>query len=71
MRTLISLLAAVLLFSPISADAQDNRAALETVAKALGATGLKSIEFQAAARSSWPGRATTRVPPGHSSTSGA
>ena len=46
MRTLIYLLAAVLLLSPISADAQDNRAALEAVAKALGATGLKSIEFQ-------------------------
>ena len=46
MRTLILLLTSVLLFSPITADAQDNRAALEAVAKALGATGLKSIEIQ-------------------------
>ena len=43
MRTLVFLLTAVLLLSPFGADAQDN---LETVAKALGATGLKSIEFQ-------------------------
>ena len=41
MRTLVSLLTAVLLFWPFGADAQDNRAALETVAKALGAPGLK------------------------------
>ena len=46
MRTLVSLLTAVLLFWPFGADAQDNRAALETVAKALGAPGLKSIEIQ-------------------------
>ena len=46
MRTLIFLLASVLLFSPITADAQDSRAALEAVAKALGATDLKSIEIQ-------------------------
>lgn len=46
MRTLLFLLTSVLLFSPIAADAQDSRAALEAVAKALGATGLKSIEIQ-------------------------
>jgi len=46
MRTLILVLTSVLLFSPITADAQDSRAALEAVAKALGATGLKSIEIQ-------------------------
>ena len=46
MRTLIFLLASVLLFSPITADAQDSRAALEAVSKALGATDLKSIEIQ-------------------------
>jgi glyoxylase-like metal-dependent hydrolase (beta-lactamase superfamily II) len=56
MRTLISLLAAVLLFSPISADAQGSRAALETVAKALGATGLKSIEFQGGGTFFWAGQ---------------
>jgi hypothetical protein len=32
MRTLILLLTGVLLFSPITADAQDSRAALEAVA---------------------------------------
>ena len=46
MRTLILLLTAALLFSPITAGAQDNRAALEAVSQALGATGLKSIEIQ-------------------------
>jgi hypothetical protein len=46
MRTLVPLLTAVLLLSPITAHTQDNRAALEAVAKALGATSLKSIEIQ-------------------------
>ena len=56
MRILVSLLTAVLLLSPIGADAQDNRAALETVAKALGATGLKSIEFQGGGTFFWAGQ---------------
>jgi glyoxylase-like metal-dependent hydrolase (beta-lactamase superfamily II) len=56
MRMLICLLAAVLLFSPLGADAQDNRAALETVAKALGATGLKSIEIQGGGTFLWAGQ---------------
>ena len=46
MRTLIALLTAVLVFLPITAGAQDSRAGLEAVAKALGAPGLKSIEIQ-------------------------
>ncbi len=46
MRTFVSLLAAVLLLFPVAAQAQDSRAALESVAKALGATNLKSIEIQ-------------------------
>ena len=46
MRTLVSLLTAVLLLLPVAAQAQDSRAALESVAKALGATNLKSIEIQ-------------------------
>src|SRR5688572_30740506 len=46
MRTLILLLTSVLLLSPITAHAQDSRAALEAVEKALGATNLKSIEIQ-------------------------
>jgi glyoxylase-like metal-dependent hydrolase (beta-lactamase superfamily II) len=46
MRTLVLLLAAGLVLSPITAHTQDSRAALETVQKALGATGLKSIEIQ-------------------------
>jgi len=56
MRILVSLLTAVLLLSPIGADAQDSRAALETVAKALGATGLKSIEFQGGGTFFWAGQ---------------
>jgi hypothetical protein len=54
-RTLILLLTATLLFSPFTVDAQDNRAALETVAKALGATGLKSIEIQGGGTFLWAG----------------
>jgi glyoxylase-like metal-dependent hydrolase (beta-lactamase superfamily II) len=46
MRMLGVLLTAVLLCSPYPAQAQDGRAALEAAAKALGATGLKSIEIQ-------------------------
>jgi glyoxylase-like metal-dependent hydrolase (beta-lactamase superfamily II) len=53
MRTLVFLLTAVLLLSPFGADAQDN---LETVAKALGATGLKSIEFQGGGTFYWAGQ---------------
>src|SRR4030095_3349538 len=59
MRTLVSLLTAVLLLSPIGADAQDSRAALETVAKALGATNLKSIEFQGGGTFFWAGQSYT------------
>jgi glyoxylase-like metal-dependent hydrolase (beta-lactamase superfamily II) len=42
MRTLIPLLASVLLFAPIAADAQG----LDAVARALGATNLKTLEIQ-------------------------
>jgi len=56
MRTLIFLLTSVLLFSPLTADAQDNRAALEAAAKALGATGLKSIEIQGGGTFFWFGQ---------------
>jgi hypothetical protein len=59
MRTLILLLTGVLLFSPITADAQDSRAALEAVAKALGATGLKSIEIQGGGTFFWAGQSYT------------
>jgi glyoxylase-like metal-dependent hydrolase (beta-lactamase superfamily II) len=44
MRTIAMLIAAVALLAPLAAHAQDARAALEDVAKALGATNLKSIE---------------------------
>src|SRR5499426_772045 len=53
MRTLMCLLTAVLLLSPFGADAQDN---LETVAKALGAPGLKSIEIQGGGSFFWAGQ---------------
>jgi glyoxylase-like metal-dependent hydrolase (beta-lactamase superfamily II) len=46
MRTAILLVTSLLVFSPLAATAQDGRAGLEAVAKALGATGLKSIEIQ-------------------------
>jgi glyoxylase-like metal-dependent hydrolase (beta-lactamase superfamily II) len=59
MRTLMFLLTSVLLLSPITADAQDSRAALETVAKALGATGLKSLEIQGGGTFFWAGQSYT------------
>jgi hypothetical protein len=46
MRNLVFLLTAILLISPVTVQAQDGRAALEAVAKALGADNLKSIEIQ-------------------------
>jgi glyoxylase-like metal-dependent hydrolase (beta-lactamase superfamily II) len=58
MRTLMALLALVL-FTWIPADAQDSRAALEAVAKALGATDLKSIEIQGSGTTFQVGQAYT------------
>ena len=46
MRTLVLLLTVGLTLSPITAHSQDSRATLEAAQKALGATGLKSIEIQ-------------------------
>jgi len=48
MRTLMILLTSILMASPLTAHAQDNRAALEAAAKALGATDVKSIEIRGA-----------------------
>jgi hypothetical protein len=45
MRKALVLLAAIVLLSPLGAHAQDGRAALENVAKAMGATALKSITY--------------------------
>jgi glyoxylase-like metal-dependent hydrolase (beta-lactamase superfamily II) len=45
MRKMIALVAMILMSWPLIADAQDGRAALENVAKAMGASGLKSIEY--------------------------
>ena len=56
MRNLVPLLIAVLLLFPVSAQAQDSRAALESVAKALGATTLKSIEIQGSGLFFWAGQ---------------
>ena len=47
MRGIIALMAAGLVLGPPSAFAQDGRATLEGAAKALGAAGLKSIEYTA------------------------
>ena len=46
MRTLVLLLTVGLTLLPITAHSQDSRATLEAAPKALGATGLKSIEIQ-------------------------
>ena len=46
MRTLVLLLTVGLSLLPITAHSQDSRATLEAAQKALGATGLKSIEIQ-------------------------
>jgi glyoxylase-like metal-dependent hydrolase (beta-lactamase superfamily II) len=59
MRSVIVLLTSLLLLSPLTADAQDNRAALEAVAKALGADGLKSIEIQGGGTFFWAGQSYT------------
>jgi glyoxylase-like metal-dependent hydrolase (beta-lactamase superfamily II) len=40
-------LAALLLLLPVAASAEDGRAGVEAVAKALGASGLKSVEYTA------------------------
>ena len=53
MRTLILVLTALLLFSPLAADAQG----IDAVAKALGADNLKSIEFQGGGTFFWVGQA--------------
>jgi glyoxylase-like metal-dependent hydrolase (beta-lactamase superfamily II) len=45
MRKTLVVMAAVILLSPVAAHAQDGRAALESVAKAMGATTLKSIQY--------------------------
>jgi len=53
---LIVVLTAALLFSPFTASAQGDRAALEAAEKALGATGLKSIEIQGGGTFFWAGQ---------------
>ena len=45
MRKTLALIAAIVLLSPLAGHAQDGRAALENVAKAMGATTLKSITY--------------------------
>src|SRR5262249_59370969 len=59
MRTVIILLTSILIASPLTAHAQDNRAALEAVAKALGEPGLKSIEIQGGGTFLWAGQSYT------------
>jgi len=45
MRKTLALLAAAALLSPLAAHGQDGRVALEAVARAMGAAGLRSIEY--------------------------
>jgi len=42
---IVTLMAVLLLLSPLAASAQDNRAALDLIAKALGAGSVKSIQY--------------------------
>jgi hypothetical protein len=74
MRRSLVLLLAVLLFSPVSASAQGGQVTLESVAKAMGATTLNSIQYtgtgvsfavgqSATAGAAWP-RSTSRATPG-------
>ena len=48
MRSFLAILAALTLLAPCTALAQDGKAGIEAVAKALGEPGLKSIEYSAA-----------------------
>src|SRR5882762_8368220 len=41
----VTLMAALLILAPLAASAQDNRAALEPIAKAMGAGSVKSIQY--------------------------
>jgi len=59
MRMLILLLTSILLLSPLAADAQDGRAALQAAEKALGAAGLKSLEIQGGGTFFWAGQSYT------------
>lgn len=45
MRKTLAVISAIVLLSPLVGHAQDGRAALENVAKAMGATALKSITY--------------------------
>jgi glyoxylase-like metal-dependent hydrolase (beta-lactamase superfamily II) len=47
MGRVLALITAVLLLFPVSGGAQDSRAALEAASKALGADGLKTIQYSA------------------------
>ena len=45
MPTTLALIAALLLLAPPIAHVQDSRAALDTVARAMGADSVKSLEY--------------------------
>jgi len=45
MRHVVAFLATLTLLSPLGAHAQDGKAGIEAVSSALGATGLKSVEY--------------------------
>src|SRR5262245_30458213 len=59
MRTVIAAGPPALLLPRRTADAQDNRASLEAVAKALGEPALKSIEIQGRGTFFWAGQSYT------------
>jgi glyoxylase-like metal-dependent hydrolase (beta-lactamase superfamily II) len=51
MRKALVLMTALILLWPLGVQAQDGKAALENVAKAMGASGLKSIEYSGSGES--------------------
>jgi len=58
MRTILASLVAAVLLSPLAGHAQDGRAALDNVAKAMGAASIKSIEITASGANFAVGQST-------------
>ena len=59
MRTTLALIAALLLLTPPIARAQDSRTALESVARAMGAGSVKSLEYTGSGVNFAPGQSQT------------
>jgi len=59
MRATLALIAALLLLTPPIARAQDSRAALDTVARAMGADNVKTLEYTGSGVNFAPGQSQT------------